>query len=52
MIYRSLRMANISFPGAGFENQNNNKGVLASIGKYIAIINPDIVLHKGSLDFL
>ena len=32
--------------------ENNNKGVLASIGKYIAIINPDIVLHKGSLDFL
>ena len=28
--------------------ENNNKGVLASIGKYIAIINPDIVLHKGS----
>ena len=26
--------------------ENNNKGVLASMGKYIAIINPDIVLHK------
>lgn len=32
--------------------ENNNKGVLASMGKYIAVINPDIVLHKGSLDLL
>lgn len=29
--------------------ENNNKGVLASHGEYIAIINPDIVLQKGSL---
>lgn len=31
---------------------NNNKGVFASTGKYIAIINPDIVMHSGSLDNL
>ena len=32
--------------------ENNNKGVFASTGKYIAIINPDIVMHSGSLDKL
>jgi len=32
--------------------ENNNKGVLASVGKYIAIINPDIVLKEGSIDKL
>lgn len=32
--------------------ENNNKGVFASTGKYIAIINPDIVMHPGSLDKL
>lgn len=32
--------------------ENNNKGVFASIGKYIAIINPDIVMHSESLDKL
>lgn len=32
--------------------ENNNKGVLASSGKYIAIINPDVVLSKNSLDNL
>lgn len=32
--------------------ENNNKGVLASVGKYIAIINPDIVLQEGSIDKL
>ena len=32
--------------------ENNNKGVMASIGKYIAIINPDIILQKGCLDVL
>ena len=32
--------------------ENNNKGVFASTGKYIAIINPDIVMHSGSLDRL
>ena len=32
--------------------ENNNKGVFASTGKYIAIINPDIVVHPGSLDNL
>lgn len=32
--------------------ENNNKGVFASTGKYIAIINPDIVMHPGSLDNL
>ena len=29
--------------------ENNNKGVLAASGKYIAIINPDIVLAPNSL---
>lgn len=29
--------------------ENNNKGVLASHGEYIAIINPDIVLQENSL---
>lgn len=32
--------------------ENNNKGVFASTGKYIAIINPDIVIQKDSLDIL
>ena len=32
--------------------ENNNKGVFASTGKYIAIINPDIVVHPESLDKL
>ena len=32
--------------------ENNNKGVFASIGKYIAIINPDIVLQKNCIDIL
>jgi len=32
--------------------ENNNIGVAESTGKYIAIINPDIVLLKGSLDKL
>ena len=32
--------------------ENNNKGVFASIGKYIAIINPDIVLQKDCIDIL
>lgn len=32
--------------------ENNNKGVLASTGKYIAIINPDIILQPNSLDRL
>lgn len=32
--------------------ENNNKGALASVGKYIAIINPDIVLYKRSIDEL
>ena len=32
--------------------ENNNRGVFASTGKYIAIINPDIVMHPGSLDNL
>lgn len=32
--------------------ENNNKGVFASTGKYVAIINPDIVLMKDSLDKL
>lgn len=29
--------------------ENNNKGVLAAHGEYIAIINPDIILQNGSL---
>lgn len=32
--------------------ENNNKGVLASTGDFIAIINPDIVLKKGAIDKL
>lgn len=32
--------------------ENNNKGVFASTGKYIAIINPDIVLQEGCIDML
>lgn len=32
--------------------ENNNKGTLASVGKYIAIINPDIVLQEGCIDKL
>lgn len=32
--------------------ENNYKGVLASQGEYIAIINPDIVLKEGSLEEL
>ncbi|WP_304201656.1 glycosyltransferase [Phocaeicola plebeius] len=32
--------------------ENNNKGVLASTGQYIAIINPDIIILKNSLDTL
>ncbi|WP_321479838.1 glycosyltransferase family 2 protein [uncultured Bacteroides sp.] len=32
--------------------ENNNKGVRASKGKYIAIINPDIVLQEGCIDNL
>lgn len=30
--------------------ENNNKGVMASTGDYIGIVNPDIVLKKGSMD--
>ena len=32
--------------------ENNNKGILASTGEYIAIINPDIVVFKDSLSEL
>lgn len=32
--------------------ENNNKGAIAASGKYIAIINPDIVLKEGALDLL
>ena len=30
--------------------ENNNKGVMASMGDYIGIVNPDIVFTEGSLD--
>lgn len=30
--------------------ENNNKGAMASIGDYIAIINPDIILQTDSID--
>lgn len=30
--------------------ENNNKGVMASKGEYIGIVNPDIVVQKGSID--
>lgn len=32
--------------------ENNNIGVFASTGKYLAIINPDVSLLKGSMDVL
>jgi len=32
--------------------ENNNRGVMASQGEYIAIINPDIVCQKDSIDVL
>ena len=32
--------------------ENNNRGVLASTGAYIAIINPDIEILPGSLHYL
>lgn len=32
--------------------ENNNKGVMAAHGMYIAIINPDIILLKDSLELL
>lgn len=32
--------------------ENNNIGALASTGKYLAIINPDVFLCAGSLDSL
>ena len=32
--------------------ENNNRGVLAAHGEYIAIINPDIVLKEGSFEKL
>lgn len=48
--YPQVKILINNFP-AGF-GENNNKGVLAATGKYIAIINPDIVLKKGSIDLL
>ena len=30
--------------------ENNNKGVMASRGEYIGIVNPDIVVKKGSIN--
>lgn len=32
--------------------ENNNKGAEIAKGKYIAILNPDIVLQKNALDYL
>lgn len=32
--------------------ENNNIGVFASVGKYLAIINPDVSFKQGSLDTL
>lgn len=32
--------------------ENNNKGVMASTGDYIGIVNPDIVFTEGSLDHI
>ena len=32
--------------------ENNNIGAFASVGKYLAIINPDVSFKKGSLDTL
>lgn len=48
--YPQVKMIKNSKP-LGF-GENNNKGVMASKGDYIAIINPDIILKKGSLDKL
>ena len=30
--------------------ENNNKGVMASKGEFIGIVNPDIVIKKGSIN--
>ena len=30
--------------------ENNNKGVMASRGEYIGIVNPDIVMIQGSIN--
>ena len=30
--------------------ENNNKGVMASKGDYIGIVNPDIVIKQGSIN--
>lgn len=32
--------------------ENNNIGAFASVGKYLAIINPDVRVRKGSIDVL
>lgn len=40
-----------NFKPLGF-GDNNNKGILASSGEYIAIINPDIVVFQDSLSEL
>ncbi|ADQ78570.1 glycosyl transferase family 2 [Paludibacter propionicigenes WB4] len=48
--YPSIKVIQNQQP-CGF-GENNNIGVFASRGKYIAIINPDIILFKGSLDKL
>lgn len=48
--YPQVRIIRNTSP-KGF-GENNNIGAFASIGKYLAIINPDVSLHKGSLDVL
>lgn len=48
--YPSVRIIENTMP-CGF-GENNNKGAALANGKYIAIINPDIILEKNSLDNL
>ncbi len=48
--YPSVKILNNIKP-LGF-GENNNKGILASTGEYVAIINPDIVVFPDSLETL
>lgn len=48
--YPQVKIIQNSTP-KGF-GENNNIGALASVGQYLAIINPDVCLQHGSLDAL
>ena len=39
----------VSTEPLGF-GENNNKGVMASTGDYLGIVNPDIVIRQGSIN--